>query len=184
MTRIPDITERSQLPEDQQHNWDIIMKNRGYVGSVFGVMLHSPELAGRTAHLGEYVRFQQSLPEGLRALAALVTARHFDCQFDFSANVRGALQAGIREAAIEAIRDRRAPQGLEGDEALVFRVGNELLAGRHRLSEATFQEAVERFGLPGLTDLLGTIGYFAHVSVTLNAYAVSREDRPSMFPEP
>src|SRR3990172_3246499 len=124
MTRIRQISERSQLPADQQHNWDIIMKSRGYMGSVFGTMLHSPELAGRTAHLGEYVRFQSSLPEALRLLAALVTARHFDCQFEWSANEPSARSAGVREAAIEAIRDRRAPQGLEGDEALVFRVGD------------------------------------------------------------
>ncbi len=184
MTRIPEITERSQLPMDQQHNWDIIMNSRGYMGSVFGTMLHSPELAGRTAHLGEYVRFQQSLPEALRFLAALVTARHFDCQFEWSANEPGARSTGVPEAAIESIRDRRAPQGLEGDEALVFQVGNELLAGRHRLSDAVFQQALERFGLRGLTDLLGTIGYFSHVSMGLNAFAVTREDRPPLLPEP
>ena len=42
MTRIKTITDKAQLPPEQQHEWDAILAERGRVRGPFGVMLHSP----------------------------------------------------------------------------------------------------------------------------------------------
>ena len=45
MTRIKTITDKAQLPPEQQHEWDAILAERGRVRGPFGVMLHSPGLS-------------------------------------------------------------------------------------------------------------------------------------------
>ena len=67
MARIAIIEKKEDLPPEHQSIYDAIAQSRGVVGGPFLALLHSPELAGRTAHLGSYVRFQSSLdPEDHR----------------------------------------------------------------------------------------------------------------------
>lgn len=183
MARVPEVTQREHLAPEHRHIWDAITGSRGAVSGPFRVLLHSPELAGRTAHLGAYVRFESALTPQVRALVALVTARHFDCQFEWTVNELQAREEGVRSEAILSIRDRTAPAGLEGDEELVFQVGQELLV-QHRLSDATFGRAMDRFGLQALTDLVGTFGYYTHIAMALNAFQVDpAPHHPRLLPE-
>jgi 4-carboxymuconolactone decarboxylase len=42
----------------------------------------------------------------------------------------------------------------------------------HRVSDATYERVVKRFGEKGAVDLAGLIGYYSFVSVTLNVFEV------------
>ena len=55
MTRIPTIDKKELLPPEHQALYDAIAKSRGRVGGPFLALLHSPEIAERTAHLGSYL---------------------------------------------------------------------------------------------------------------------------------
>ncbi len=50
----------------------------------------------------------------IRELAILTVAREFDCQYAWTSHDSLARQAGVRDEAIAALRDRKAPQGLTG----------------------------------------------------------------------
>jgi 4-carboxymuconolactone decarboxylase len=169
MPRIPEITERNALPEDQRPIFDAIAESRGRVGFPFSLLLHSPELAGRIAHLGAYLRFESSLEPVLREIAILTSARESDCNFEWAAHVRIGGQAGVREEVIEVIRERAPVDGLPEEEQIIIRYGRELL-GKNRVSDETFQAAKERFGEPALVELTSLLGYYRMIACALNAF--------------
>src|SRR6266567_1616242 len=57
MARIATIDKKEELAPEFHNIYDAIAQSRGIVGGPFLALLHSPELAGRTAHLGSYGRF-------------------------------------------------------------------------------------------------------------------------------
>jgi len=173
MSRISDVTDRDQLPEAQRHCWDDIVASRGTVRGPFKVMLHSPELAGRAAHLGTYVRFESeaTLPAHVRELAALVPARLLDCGYEYSAHKTQAAEAGVSAAVLAAIHEKRRPE----EDGWLFDFVQQVIE-RHRVSAPTFAEAQQRLSSQGLVELVGTIGYYAFLAATLNTFEVEPTD--------
>jgi len=107
MPRIPEISAKEQLPEDQRHVWDEIAGSRGSVQGPFRLLLHQPEIAGRVAHVGTYFRFEGSLDPALRELAIISTARAMDCVYIFAVHQAAAKAAGVSQAAITAVDQHR-----------------------------------------------------------------------------
>ena len=95
MARIATINKKEDLAPESRTVYDAILQSRGAVGGPWLALLHSPELAGRTAHLGSYVRFESSLDRRLIELAALAAARELDCKHEWAAHVNHAQKAGI-----------------------------------------------------------------------------------------
>ena len=171
MTRIRQITERNQVDADKQHIFDGIATSRGRVSGPFSVLLNSPEIAGRAAHLGAYIRFESTLTPSQRELAIITTAREFDCGYEWAAHATLAREAGVREAAIQTIADGGELSDLTDDEALIVGYGRELLRD-HRVSEDVFAAAKATFGEQGVTELTTTFGYYSMLACALNAFEV------------
>ena len=171
MPRIPLITRAEEMPLAQQEVWARIAKSRGRVVGPFAALLHSPALADRTAELGAYIRFDSALSAIDRELVILSVARIFDCGFEWAYHVREARKAGVRAEAIAAIRERRAPAGLDEDEAAVVDYVRQLLVD-HRTDDATIAALRARLGVQGLVDMTATVGYYAMLACTLNAFDV------------
>jgi 4-carboxymuconolactone decarboxylase len=152
-------------------------------GGVYGPLLawlRSPELCDRGQRLGEFCRFNSSLPPKLSELAILVTARHWRAQFEWYAHAPIARAAGVSEAVIEAIRERRVPELDDPDQSLVYRFATEYYA-RHRIGDALYAEAVSRLGERGVVDLVGIMGYYGLIAMTLNVFEIPL---PAGEPEP
>ena len=64
MARLPPITGKEQVAETHHDIVDAITRSRGAIQGPFTMFLHCPELAGRVAHLGAYVRFEGAFPLG------------------------------------------------------------------------------------------------------------------------
>jgi 4-carboxymuconolactone decarboxylase len=181
MPRLPEITQKDALPADKHHIFDAIAESRGRVGYPFSLMLHSPEVAGRVAHLGTYLRFESVLPAPDRELAIITAAREFDCAFEFSAHARGAERAGVREVAIQTVANDGDLDALSPEETVVVRYGRELFR-QHRISQETFDAARARFGDQGVTELTALMGYYALLACGLNAFEV--QPGPDAVPRP
>lgn len=169
MARI-EILSREEMNEEQGRIADEIAAGpRGAVRGPFQPWLRSPTLADRAQKLGAFCRFDTSLEARLSELAILVTARHWTAQYEWYAHAPIALEAGLAEAIIEAIRTRRTPEFSHPDEALVYRFASEYYAS-HRIDAATYAEAVQRFGEHGVVELVGIMGYYGLVAMTLNVF--------------
>jgi len=170
MMRLPELG-REELSARGQQIYDGIVASRGGVRGPFAALMHSPEVAGRAAHLGTYLRFETSLDPMTLQIVTLAVAREWDCQYEWTAHEPQAREASVRDDTIAAIKERRAPEGLTKEEAVVVRYVHELIRG-HRVSQETFDQIEARFSPQELTDLTATIGFYSMVSCVLIAYQV------------
>ncbi|MGH7265666.1 MAG: carboxymuconolactone decarboxylase family protein [Candidatus Rokuibacteriota bacterium] len=180
--RIPLVERKDDLSAEARRAWDEIARSRGRVFGPFTALLQSPEMARRIAHLGAYVRFESALEPVDRELAILATARAMDCRYEWAAHVPLAREAGVRQEAIAAIRERRAPAGLTGEEAEIVAYVTRLLRD-HRVDDATFAAARERLGVPRLVELTATAGYYAMLACALNAFAIAPDPGADVLPD-
>src|SRR5439155_23649405 len=97
MARLTPITSKDQVPAKDHAIVDVIVGSRGALQGPFTVFVHSPEIAGRVAHLGAYVRFEGSLDMRVRVLAAMTVAREFEATYVWGAQTGGARRQGVPE---------------------------------------------------------------------------------------
>lgn len=172
MARVPEITNREDVPEDQREFYDSIIASRKRIGAPYNFLLHAPDLAARTAHLIGYSLFSTDFPKDVKELAICTVAREMDCPFEWAAHADHARKAGVREEAIKIIQNRKAPAGLAEAEAEVVGYVQELLRPPHRITPATFDALKERIGVPRLVELTGIIGAYVGLACSLNAFEV------------
>lgn len=181
MTRIPEIKSRDEMQEDKRHIFDEIVGTRGRVVSPFALLLHSPEVAQKTAHLGTYLRYGSTLPPALRELAISATAREWDNDYEWAAHSVLALREGARQEALDTISYRRNLDGLTSEEAAIVKYTRELMQNRQVSEEA--MEAVKcHFGLQGLVDLTATIGYYSMIACVLFAFEAEQAPGAPLLP--
>lgn len=180
MSRLPELRYDEMTAEQQRVHDEMTAGPRGKVVGPLKIWLHSPELAERAQKLGAYVRFHSALPAEQSELAILVTARQWQADFEWYSHVGPARAAGIPEAVIEAIRVGAEPP-LEDERArAVHGVARELHETR-ALSEATYAQAEAALGRQALVDLVGLLGYYTLVAMTLNAFDVPVPDGSQPF---
>ncbi len=134
MARLPSITSKDQVAEKDRGVVDGIIASRGALQGPFTMFLHSPEVAGRLAHLGAYVRFEGSLDMRVRVLAAMTVAREFEAVYVWGAQTGGARRQGVPETTITAIRENHS-RGIPPEDAEIVEFTRALLAqapGRRR----------------------------------------------------
>ena len=91
--------------------------------------------------MGEFVRYQTTLPARLSELAILVTARHWTAQFEWFVHADIARRAGLEPATIEAIAARRVPAFHHEDERIVHAFARQLHEERS-VGEELYRSAV------------------------------------------
>ena len=160
------------LTDDQRPVYDAIVAGpRGRVEGPLRVWLESPALADRAQALGAFCRYDSSLPPRLSELAIIVTGAFWRAGFEFFIHAPLAEKAGIPAVAIEAIRTGLEPAFAHDDERVVHEFTKELLTTR-RVSDATYARAREILGERGVVDLVGIVGYYGLISLTINAFEV------------
>ncbi|HET7343888.1 MAG TPA: carboxymuconolactone decarboxylase family protein [Methylomirabilota bacterium] len=167
MARLTAIKGKEQVAAKDHAIVDGIVKSRGAVQGPFTMFLHSPELAGRVAHVGAYVRFEGSLDMRVRVLAAMTVARELDALYVWGAQTGAARKLGVPETTIAAIRARHS-RVLPPEDAQVVDFTRVLLQ-KHRVDAAAFKAMQQRLGDDGLIQLTGAIGYYSMLAMTVNA---------------
>ncbi|WP_420227689.1 carboxymuconolactone decarboxylase family protein [Pigmentiphaga litoralis] len=110
MPRVPDL-DPAVMTDHQRKVYDMIASGpRGRVRGPLAVWLNRPGLAEHAQALGQYCRYDSSLPPRLSELAILVLARHWNSEFEWWAHKAIALKAGLPADVIDAIRDRQPPR--------------------------------------------------------------------------
>jgi 4-carboxymuconolactone decarboxylase len=169
MSRLPLVNEDAS-PEVAAV-YEEIAGSRGRVLNVFRGLGYAPEGLRRLAALGEYARFQTQLPDRLKELLILATARANGCQYEWTQHVGLALRSGVTQEEVDALNDRRIPAGLSPLEEAAVRYVQEL--GRDRkVSDATFAAVREHLNERQTTDLTLITAYYTALGMALNAFEV------------
>ena len=181
MARTPMVT-RDRVPEHLRAAFDAESASSGGVVATGpgSVMINSPEMRRRANHLADYLRNESTLPKKIQELAMLITARAMDCQFIWNAHAARGRHEGLSDALGEALRDKRPLPSLPADEAAVVHYGREFFS-THKVSQATFQAALDQVGAQGLTELTTLMGYYALLAFNANAFEI---DLPAGRTEP
>lgn len=177
--RLPPFTPSDATPEQKAVLDEILSGPRRSLNGPFLGWIHSPELAQHAQRLGAFCRYRTGLPLRLSELAILVTAARWRAQAEWAIHYPIALDAGVREADAEAIRDGRRPAFENADDALIHDFAGELYDTK-RVSDALYARAVERFGHEVVINLVGLLGYYALVAMTLNVFGMRAVGQQSL----
>jgi 4-carboxymuconolactone decarboxylase len=168
-TRFKPMTAEQLSPE--QKAWaDSISgppRNAKFGNPPYRAYIHSPELAKRLSALSDYLRWNTSLPPRLSEMAILITAREWTAQYEWFAHYPLAIKGGLDPAIAEAIANAKRPEGMKADETALYDLATELYRDK-KVSDATYKAAFAQFGERGIMDIIGIIGYYDLVSMTLN----------------
>lgn len=150
----------------------------------FNAWMYSPHVGNLVQELGAALRFSNSLPNNLLEIAVLMVGKHWSSQFEFWAHARLARQAGVPEAAIEAIRTGAEPMFDRPEETQIYLFAREFIETK-RIGDATYAATRAILGEQGLVDLIALMGYYTLVSMTLNCFNVPLpEGQVPPFAEP
>ncbi|WDZ96990.1 carboxymuconolactone decarboxylase family protein [Herbaspirillum sp. WKF16] len=173
-SRLPAIA-REQMTPDQTAMLDAILAGpRKNLNGPFVAWIHSPQLGELAQRLGAFCRYETGLPLRLSELAILATAAAWQSQAEWHIHLPIAVDAGLPADAAERIRKGEAPVFRENDERVIWNFASELYRDK-RVSDATYAEACALFGLPVVVNLVGLLGYYALVAMTLNTFGMRAE---------
>ena len=141
------------------------------VGGPFAPWLLSPGFAHRAQELGAHIRYGTSLDPRLKELAIIVVGAVWRAEYEFAAHGPMAIRAGVSREVVEALARSETPSFERDDERVVYEFARELVENR-RVGEERYARAVELLGEPGTVELVGTLGYYTLVCMTLNAFEV------------
>lgn len=175
MPRIELITSKDQIDADRHEEFDAIMEVLGRVGGPFGVLMHSPGLAEKVCKAGAQVRLGSSITMAERLLALLSTAREKDAAYEWSTHARHAVEHGVSEAALQAIRDNGDISTLDEGEREIIDYTRQLLR-TNRVEQDLFDALVTRHGVRWLVEITATIGQYQYIAAINNAFGL--EPRP------
>jgi 4-carboxymuconolactone decarboxylase len=169
--RIRDLASDDMGDEQRRVFEEAASGKRGRVPAPLRAWIHSPVFGSRAQRLGEFLRYETTFEPELSELAILVTARFWTSHYEWYAHKREALKAGIAPPVIEAIANRKAPP-LAGPRANTVYDYTRALLETGRVPDALHAAAVEHFGEQAVVELVGIIGYYSLVAMTLNAFDI------------
>ncbi|WP_116138220.1 carboxymuconolactone decarboxylase family protein [Trinickia diaoshuihuensis] len=181
--RLPPFDRAAATPAQLAVLDEILSGPRGNLAGPFLAWIASPELAERAQRLGAFCRYQTGLPLRLSELAILVTAAQWRAQAEWQIHYPIALEAGLPSDVAKALLEGRRPDFADADDALIYDFATELYDAK-RVTDTTFDKAVQRFGHETTVNLVGLLGYYALVSMTLNVFGMRVDgDAPLPFAE-
>jgi len=171
--RLPTLDAEKLTPDQRALANSIKSGPRGQfkMAGPFAVYLHSPGFGELAQKLGGHVRFNTSIPPRLSEFAILVTAQHWKAQYEWAMHAPMAEKQGVKPQTVRDIQAGRAPKSAPKDEMAVYAFAKELYAKR-RVGEANFKRVYKLLGEAGTVELVGLLGYYAMVSMTLNVFRV------------
>ncbi len=131
------------------------------------VSMHSPNAAEAIQALNQYLR-KTVVGSRFFELSALIAAREFDQQYEWSGHEPTALRAGLEQSVIDVVKFDRDVSGLTEKDATVIRLGRALFRD-HKVSSELWAKTVELFGRQGAVEITAIMADYAMAGFMLTA---------------
>ena len=165
--RFPQLTMEQLNPEQRAMAEEIMKFSRVGIGGPYNILLRSPVLLRRMLDLWHYLRWNTSLPLHLNEFAILIVGRRWRSQIEWYAHVPIALKAGLSQSIIDQLKQKKRPEGMKDDEAIVYDFCTEL-AANHAVSDETFDRAKRLLGEQQVVDLIAVSGTYVTAAMLLS----------------
>jgi 4-carboxymuconolactone decarboxylase len=177
----------NRLNNDQRAMRDAILATRPGMKKLagpFSVWLQAPAFGDLAQRVGAYCRYKTSLPPRLSEFAIITMARLWRAQFEWTAHAPIAEKAGVKNRTIAELRAGRYPKSAAADERAIYDFIIELNRTR-RVSDQSYRRVHKLLGDTGMVELVGILGYYSLISMTLNVFNVPLDTKgPLPLPEP
>jgi len=184
--RLKALTDEQMSAEQRSLRDEILSGPRGNFtfGGPFAVWLNAPAFGQKAQQLGAFCRYKTSLPPRLSEFAIIVIGRIWRAQYEWEAHAPIAERAGVSAETIKDVKAGRRPRNAPGDELAIYDFIRQLHRDR-RVSDAAYGEVQGILGDAGTVELVGLLGYYTLISMTLNVFQVPTEsDKGMPFREP
>ena len=149
----------------------------------FAVWMHAPEFGELAQKLGAHCRYKTALSPRLSEFAILCTARLWRAQYEWFAHAPMAEKAGVKPKTIKGLLLGRIPKSAPKDERAIYDFVQELYKTR-RVADRTYKRVHSVLGDAAIVELVGILGYYALISMTLNVFQMlPPENEKLAFPE-
>jgi 4-carboxymuconolactone decarboxylase len=167
--RMPPIAADKLSPAQKKARELLAATPRGNAGNAgpFVPLLRSPEFMNRLQAVGDYLRFNNAIPQKLVEMTILMTARLWTQNYEWAAHYPLALKAGLKAEIAGAIAEGRRPSGMSDEEDMIWDFNTELLNNRN-ISDTTYSRILHKFGEQGVIDLTGITGYYQTLAMVMS----------------
>ena len=150
----------------------------------FAAWMHAPAFGELAQKLGAHCRYGTALSPRLSEFAILCTARLWRAQYEWLAHAPIAEKGGVRPKTIEDLRLGRMPKSAPKDERAIYDFVQELYKTR-RVTDRTYKRMQSVVGDAAMVELVGILGYYALISMTLNVFRMLPPEHEKLaFAEP
>ncbi len=185
--RLKDPTDEQMTPPQKALRDAISSGPRGIrkkLNGPFAIWMQAPEYGDHAQRLGAHVRYNTALSPRQSEFAILCTGQKWKAQYEWFAHEPMALKAGVKPQTVKDIKAGRAPKGAPKDERAIYDFIQELYKTR-RVSDRTYKRVHDVLGTRGTVELVGILGYYTLISMTLNVFRADLPDNaPLPFAEP
>ena len=169
--RLPKLSENNLTADQRALAQSIASGPRGQfkMSAPFAIYLHSPTFGELAQKLGGHLRFKTSVSPRLSEFAILCTAQHWKAQYEWAMHAPMAEKAGVKPETIARHPGRPCAEKGAADEMAIYAFVKELYATK-RVSTGAYNKVKKLLGDAGVVELVGILGYYAMVSMTLNTF--------------
>lgn len=170
-SRLPKI-DRAALGDEGKKVYDAVGSSPNTLAGLrgpLGIRLYSEGITQNRGRETAYLRYRSTISRRHAELIILVTARHFDAQFEWTYHEPPALEEGVPPAVIDAVRYNRPLTGLPEEDAAVIQLGREAL-GKKPVTSDTYAKALKLFGEQRLVEMVALYGASANTAILLHAF--------------
>ena len=169
LSRLPPV-QRADLDDEGKRIWDGLAGTGKSIPRTgpSAVTMHSPRAAEPIYALNQVLR---KTVAGSRyfELAALVAAREFDQQYEWSSHEPAGLKAGLDQSVIDVVKYNRAiPAGMPEKEATVIRLSRAIFRD-HKVSPELWARMEQLFGRQGAVEVTMIMADYAMAGFILTA---------------
>ena len=175
MARLPQVT-RDELDAEGQATYDRLLAGfnarPGYtqqtrVGGLYGLLMHSPELAARISAVGDYILQEGGIEFLDKEIVCLTVARETNCQLEWTVHEPMSRDAGVPEETIQGIK-RSDYDVLLPRERLMADFSREVL--RDNVTDATWKGVEALMGRKGAVNLTALVTFTALICHCMDAF--------------
>lgn len=171
MGRLPAMA-LSEMSEEQRAVYDRIVSGpRGHIGGPHWPWLRSPKLAEAAQRFGQFCRFETRLEPLLIEIAILVTATHWRARLEWDLHAPVAKRLGLSDVEIDCIRVGGNSGFSDPARRAALNFCRELVCERGA-SQGSYADLVSQIGAEATVELVGILGYYALISMTIIAFEV------------
>ena len=169
LSRLPPV-QRADLDDEGKRIWDGLAGTGKSIPRTgpSAVTMHSPRAAEPIYALNQVLRKTVAGSKYFE-LAALVAAREFDQQYEWSSHEPAGLKAGLDQSVIDVVKYNRAiPAGMPEKEATVIRLSRAIFRD-HKVSPELWARMEQLFGRQGAVEVTMIMADYAMAGFILTA---------------